>query len=77
VRIASFAIVAALLAPALLLANDAYAHSMTDITGPLRIDTQTYFMKPGDSVIHDMEVCARFPDQLTVNNVTFTGNNSG
>ena len=74
-RIASFAIIVALLTPAILslLVKDVYSHSMTT---PFRVDTQTHFMKPGDMITSDMRVCMMLPETLTVNNVTFKGNNS-
>lgn len=56
-----------------MVANDAYSHSMNN---PFAIYTQTYFMKPGDTLTSEARVCAMLPIQLTVNNVTFSGNNS-
>jgi hypothetical protein len=58
------------------LAEDVYSHSMGNDAMPMRFDTQTYFMKPGDTATGDMRVCAMIPEQLVVNNVTFKGNNS-
>lgn len=57
-----------------IITEDAYSHSMGPM--PIRFDTQTYVMKPGDTVTRDIRVCAIFPEELVVKNVTFIGNNS-
>lgn len=55
--------------------KDAYSHSSQSL--PVRIDTHSYVMKPGDTLTREMRICSMVPGNLVINNVTFNGTNSG